>query len=52
MKILLISDQPTHPTTAGNRRFILSKAELWASMEHDVHFLFVNSIYVSAADID
>ncbi len=52
MKILLISDQPTHPTTAGNRRFILSQAELWASMGHDVHFLFVNSIYVSAAEID
>ena len=50
MKILLVSDQPTHPTTAGNRRFILSQVELFRSMGHEVHFLFVDGMYTSDAD--
>lgn len=41
MKILIISKCPTHPTNAGNRRFILSQVELLKKMGNEVYFLFV-----------
>jgi len=41
MKILIVSKCPTHPTNAGNRRFIISQIELLKKMGHSVHFLFV-----------
>lgn len=45
MNILIVSKCPTHPTTAGNRQWILAQAEKLKGMGHDVHFLF---IYVPA----
>ena len=41
-KILIVSTCPTHPTTAGNRRFILDQTEQFLNMGHEVFFLFVN----------
>lgn len=41
MKILIVSKCPTHPTNAGNRRFILSQVELLKKMGNEVYFLFV-----------
>lgn len=41
MKILIISKCPTHPTNAGNRRFILNQIELLIRMGQDVHFLYI-----------
>lgn len=41
MKILVVSKCPTHPATAGNRRFILNQVELFKKIGHNVHFLFV-----------
>lgn len=52
MKILIVSDQPTHPTTAGNRRFIVNQTELFRSMGHDVYFLFVDGIYINDGDLN
>ena len=40
-KILIISDTPTHPSTAGNRTCILSYSELLKKMGYDVKFLWV-----------
>lgn len=42
MKILIVSKCPTHPTTAGNRQWILAQAEKLKSLGHEVHFLFIN----------
>lgn len=41
MKILIVSECPTHPTTAGNRQWILAQAERLKRKGHDIHFLFV-----------
>lgn len=41
MKILIIARRPTHPANAGSRRFILNQAELFKTMGHNVHFLFI-----------
>ncbi|MCQ2246606.1 MAG: glycosyltransferase family 4 protein [Bacteroidaceae bacterium] len=50
MKILIVSKCPTHPTTAGNRRFILNQVELFRKMEHDVHFLYIEEKALSATN--
>lgn len=42
MKILIVSDIPTSPTNAGNRRIIKSYTDLFKSWGNEVHFLFVN----------
>ena len=42
MKILIVSKCPTHPTDAGNRWWILSQAEAFMALGHEVHFLYVN----------
>jgi len=42
MKILIVSKCPTHPTDAGNRWWILSQAETFMSLGHEVHFLYIN----------
>ena len=42
MKIILVSTCPSHPTTAGNRRFILDQAEMFSNMGHEVFFLYIN----------
>lgn len=52
MKILLLSDQPTHPVIAGNRRFIVSQAEYFQSKNHEVYFLYIDTIYSSKKDIE
>lgn len=41
MKILVVSKCQTHPTTAGNRRFILNQVDLFRRMGHDIHFLYI-----------
>ncbi len=41
MKILIVSACPTHPTTAGNRRFILDQVELLKKLGNDCFFLFI-----------
>lgn len=52
MKILIVSNQPTHPTIAGNRRFILNQAELFRKIGHEVFFLFVNGSYENSKEIN
>ena len=42
MRILIISKCPTHPTNAGNRWWILSQAEMFMSLGHDVYFLYIS----------
>lgn len=42
MKILIVSKCPTHPTDAGNRWWILSQAETFMTLGHEVHFLYIN----------
>ena len=44
MKILIVSKCPTHPTNAGNRWWILSQAEAFRSLGHEVHFLYINEM--------
>ena len=41
MKILIVSTFPTHPTSAGNRAWILGQTETLKELGHDVYFLFV-----------
>jgi len=41
MNILIISDNPTHPTSAGNRSLILSNAEMLTSFDNNIDFLWV-----------
>lgn len=43
MKILVVSKTPTHPTFAGNCRFILNQMELFKSLGHEVYFLFIET---------
>lgn len=40
MKVLIVSDCTTHPTTAGNRRFILDTVEMLQAMGHECHMLY------------
>ena len=42
MNILIVSKCPTHPTDAGNRWWILSQAEMFIALGHEVHFLYIN----------
>lgn len=42
MKILIVSKCPTHPTDAGNRWWILSQAETFMALGHEVHFLYID----------
>lgn len=42
MKILIVSKCPTHPTNAGNRWWILSQAETFMALGHEVLFLYIN----------
>lgn len=49
MNILIVSKCPTHPTTAGNRRFIYEQVELFKRMGHNVHFLFIKEEALSSA---
>ena len=44
MRILIISKCPTHPTNAGNRWWILSQAEMFKSLGHDVYFLHISEM--------
>lgn len=48
MNILIVSKCPTHPTTAGNRRFIYEQVELFKRMGHNVHFLFIKEDALSS----
>lgn len=41
MKILIVSTIPTHPTNAGNRKWILSQTILLKDLGHEVHFLYI-----------
>lgn len=41
MKILIVSKCPTHPTFAGNSKFILDQVELFKEMGHDIYFLYI-----------
>lgn len=41
MNILIVSKCPTHPTTAGNRRFIANQVDLFRRMGHNVFFVYV-----------
>ena len=44
MKILVVSKDPTHRTTAGNRWGILKQAEMLHSLGNEVHFLYVEEL--------
>lgn len=41
MKILIVSDIPTSPINAGNRKLIASYTSLFKRWGHEVHFLYV-----------
>ena len=41
MKILIVSDEITHPSTAGNRQWILAQSNLLMELGHEVHFLYI-----------
>lgn len=41
MKILIVSDEITHPSTAGNRQWILAQSMLLMELGHEVHFLYI-----------
>ena len=47
MKILIVSKCSTHPTDAGNRWWILSQANMFMSLGHEVHFLYINEMPMS-----
>lgn len=44
MKILMVSKDPTHPTTAGNRWGILKQAQMLSELGADVHFLYIQEL--------
>lgn len=44
MRILIVSKCSTHPTNAGNRWWILSQAEMFKELGHEVHFLYINEM--------
>lgn len=44
MKILIVSKDPTHPSTAGNRQAILAQAENLQRLGAEVHFLYVEEL--------
>lgn len=48
MKILIVSSVPTNPIIAGNRKLILSYAELFKEWGHEVHFLYVYRYYLNS----
>lgn len=50
MKVLIVSDCQTHPTTAGNRRFLVNQVELFRKLKHDIHFLYVEEKAISKAN--
>lgn len=41
MKILIVSQVPTHPITEGNRKFIFNQVELFKQLGHDVFYLWI-----------
>lgn len=41
MKILIVSNCPTHPVNAGNRKAILNQVEIFKKFEHEIYFLYV-----------
>jgi hypothetical protein len=40
-KVLIVSKNPTHPTDAGNRQWILAQTETLKRMGCEVHFLYI-----------
>lgn len=49
MKVLIVSKCQTHPTTAGNRRFIVNQVDLFRRMGHDVHMLYIEEKALSSS---
>lgn len=43
MKILVVSDTPSHPTLAGNSACIVGYCDLLAQIGHEVEFLYVHT---------
>lgn len=50
MKILIVSDVPTSPINAGNRKLISSYVSLFKRWGHEVHFLYVYRYYMRNHD--
>lgn len=50
MKILIVSDIPTSPINAGNRKLISSYVSLFKQWGHEVHFLYVYRYYMRNHD--
>ena len=44
MKILIVSDCPTHPTDAGNRWWIMTQVKMLKRLGNEIHFLYVNEM--------
>lgn len=44
MKILVLSNVPTHPITAGNRKAIFNQVELFKQLGHNVSLLYVKEM--------
>lgn len=49
MKVLVVSDNPTHPTLAGNRACIATYCELLERLGHEVHLLYSHRDWVMPA---
>lgn len=52
MKILLVSNIPTHPVNAGNRWATLSTCEILQKLGCEIHFLYVEERQVKRRDYD
>jgi len=46
LKILVITDNPTHPTLAGNRACIVTYCQLLEELGHEVHLLYSHRDWV------
>ncbi|WP_373161986.1 glycosyltransferase family 4 protein [Phocaeicola dorei] len=42
MRILIVSKCPTHPTNAGNRRWILAQTEILRELGNEIYFLYID----------
>jgi hypothetical protein len=53
LKILVVSDNPTHPPLAGNRACIVTYSQLLKEMGHEVHLLYSHRSWVQTpAELD
>ena len=52
MKVLVISEVPTHPVTGGNQQYTLAYIDLIKSMGHDVYYFLGCEHYVTKEEFE